>query len=150
MLYYQVMEKSSVRYESSTTYLIITALVYLTLATIIQLQRKYGSRFFLPHSFRKYKHNYLKFIQDEYPPKDIVEGNVSYCSLCLGALNTDGMLNLESNDKEYNILKQKIGLYAETSCKHRFHYACLYSYLTNHDSCPKCLIDIPKINEYDD
>ena len=111
---------------------------------------KYGSRFFLPHWLRQYKHNYLKFIEDEYLPVEIIKGDVPFCELCLGTLNTEGMLNPESNDNEYKKLKPRIGLYAETSCGHKFHYTCLYSHLLNHNSCPKCSDNIPKINEYDD
>ena len=150
MLYYLVMVKSSVRYASRWTYLSIAVLIQITLITIIHLQRDYGSKFFLPHCLRKYKHNYLKFIENEYLAVDIVSGNLPFCELWLGSLNTDGMLDIESNNEEYNRLKQNIGLYAETPCEHKFHYACLYSYLIDHDSCPKCSSNIPKINEYDD
>ena len=120
------------------------------LIALVQWQKRYGSRFFLPHRFRKYKHDYLRYIEDECLPVDIMSEDVSFCELCLGYLNTPGMLDQESGNKEYNRLKQKIGLYVETPCMHKFHYSCLYTYLITHVSCPKCSRNIPYINEYDD
>ena len=117
---------------------------------VVQLQKAYGSRFFFPHKFRQYKHNYMRYIEDEYLPADVVSYNVPWCELCLGSLSTPGMINQEIDDKEYNRLKKRIGLYLETPCKHKFHYSCLYTHMINHSCCPKCSKLIHKLNEYDD
>ena len=149
-LYYQIMVKSSERYANRWTYLIWVVLIHTLWITFIQLQKSYGSRFFFPKRFRKYKHDYLKLIENDYRPNDIWNGNVPSWELWLGDLSTDGMLDIETSIKTYNKLKRRIGLYAVAPCEHKFHYTCLYTYLTNHNSWPKCSELIPKIQEYDD
>ena len=150
MLYYQTTVQSSERYASRWSYLIFAIFMHAALISIIQVQRKYGSRFFLPHRFRKYGYQYLKFIENEFLAVDIDRGNVPYCELWLGTLDTGGMLDLDLNNKKYEMLKQHIGIYAETPCEHTFHYTCLCVYLNDHDSWPVCQEILSELIDYDD
>ena len=113
MIYFMMVE-SSERYASRWIYLALVIIIHSILIIIVQLQVRYGSRFFLPHRFRKYKHDYLRRLEDEYLPVDMMSENVPICELCLGHLNTHGMLDLELNSKEYKRLKERIGHYSET------------------------------------
>ena len=93
----------------------------------------------LPDRCRRFKYRYVRFVEEDYSVTDIANENIPYCDICLGTLSNHGMLNDESDNRGYNKLIKRIGLYSKTPCLHIFHYTCLYSYLKVHDSCPICL-----------
>jgi len=125
---------------------------------VLYLQRKCGSRFFIPQLCRFWsEYNYYKSFSE-----DLEEGNnsdgINTCWICLNPLSfcEDGeapasepsrssisRIFRRSNDSQSR-------MYMKTPCGHKYHPQCLKTWMRRKLECPFCRQAIPALDEEDE
>lgn len=128
---------------------------------ILYLQRKWGSRFFIPKFCRFWsEYNYYKSFSE-----DLEEGNntdgANTCCICLNPLSFSE--NGESQPSQpsppnRNSISRLFGrnndscqrMYMRTPCGHKYHPSCLKTWMRRKLECPFCRASIPALDEEDE
>ena len=149
--YFTLLFSTDTTFEHNLIRFIKIFWINFTLATVLILQNKYGSRFFLPKKWRRLKHDYVKKLTDLYTLVDIDNGNVSDCEYWCSSLLAPGLYTECSYSSEFDKNKHKKGLVAITRWNHMFHYSCLYHHLQNNSTWVVWeATGLVKFNEFDD
>jgi transmembrane E3 ubiquitin-protein ligase len=123
---------------------------------VLYLQRKCGSRFFIPKFCRFWnEYDYYKDFSE-----DLEEGNNSEgantCCICLNPLSfmedqpqqnfrARGVARLFTRVRDYSTRR-----YMKTPCGHKYHIQCLKSWMRRKLECPFCRASIPPLDEEED
>lgn len=124
---------------------------------ILYLQRKCGSRFFIPKLWRFWnEYNYYKNFTE-----DLEEGNnpegASTCCICLNPLSYSEELPNQEQPRNSG-LRRLFGrgdssltkMYMKTPCGHAYHPLCLKAWMKRKLECPFCRAQIPALDEEDE
>ena len=126
---------------------------------ILFLQRKWGSRFFIPKLWRFWnEHNYYKNFSDDLEQGENQDGATT-CCICLNPLSFNGEQepnnNSESNSRSWGRFfnsqnnSRVAKKYMVTPCGHKYHPRCLKSWMREKLECPFCRAPIPAVDEID-
>lgn len=99
--------------------------------SIIILQDKYGSRFFIPRKFLPERYDYYRHYQNVRNDEEVADeedGLVNECIIC------------------YNNISLTSGEYMVTPCDHLFHKNCLNQWLDIKMECPVCRSVLPAVD----
>eukprot|EP01017_Pseudomicrothorax_dubius_P016520 TRINITY_DN1874_c1_g1_i1.p1 TRINITY_DN1874_c1_g1~~TRINITY_DN1874_c1_g1_i1.p1 ORF type:complete len:175 (-),score=17.33 TRINITY_DN1874_c1_g1_i1:46-570(-) len=120
---------------------------------IIQIQRKCGSRFFLPPSFLPERHKY--FVSVVIATPDGSPGEKDKCPVCMNDLDDDpsgqnapllpagGFFGFERRNQS-PMKSRKVKL-MKTPCAHLFHIPCLKQWMRIKMECPTCQTALPEV-----
>jgi hypothetical protein len=116
--------------------------VLLAQITILILQKKIGSRFFLPDKYRYWNEfNYYRNLEET----DVEEGEVE-CCICLNILSHIEADSSTANPRRMFNQYQRI-VYMQTPCMHKFHTDCLKPWMRQKLECFKCRAELPPMYE---
>jgi hypothetical protein len=106
---------------------------------VLILQKKLGSRFFLPEKYKYWnEYNYYRSLDEN----DIEEGDVE-CCICLNSISH---IEGEAVQSDGRPRYQRI-IYMQTPCLHKFHNDCLKPWMRQKLECPKCRSELPALDE---
>ncbi|CAI2385243.1 unnamed protein product [Moneuplotes crassus] len=123
----------------------------------LYLQRKFGSRFFIPKFCRFWdEYNYYKNFNE-----DLEEGNNSdgglTCCICLNPLtfSEEGETQVDSQTRSgisrflfrRTTTDSSSNMYMKTPCGHKYHPSCLKAWMRRKLECPFCRTSIPALDE---
>ena len=112
--------------------------------TLLYLQSRLGSRFFVPKRFQPNYFDYrLKLKRDE-TNKELE------CSICLQNLFEDApnerhSLSLNASQMDLEEALQREVTVMSTPCNHKFHEECLSQWMEVKLECPSCRAVLPPI-----
>jgi transmembrane E3 ubiquitin-protein ligase len=116
--------------------------VLLAQITILILQKKIGSRFFLPEKYRYWnEYNYYRNLEEA----DVEEGETE-CCICLNLLSYIETDAATHNPRRMFYQYQRI-VFMQTPCAHKFHSNCLKPWMRQKLECPKCRAELPPLDE---
>lgn len=123
---------------------------------LLYLQKKCGSRFFIPKICRFWnEYNYYKDFSE-----DLEEGNnedgANTCCICLNPLSYfEGVDNPPAQTRSASRLfgrsqSSDTRSYMRTPCGHKYHQQCLKAWMRRKLECPFCRAPIPALDEEDE
>lgn len=124
-------------------------MVILSQIAILILQKKYGSRFFLPLKLRSWnEHNYYHNVIE-----DDIELQEMECCICLSNISLgvnihtpDSSEGVDNGEEGHRVDPQP-SMYMQTPCNHKFHIHCLKPWMNQKLECPKCRAELPPLDE---
>ncbi len=112
--------------------------------TLLFLQSRLGSRFFVPKRFQPNYFDYRLRLQRDDSTKELE------CSICLQNLFEDApnerhSLNASQLESEEPLHLHKEATVMSTPCAHKFHEECLTQWMEVKLECPSCRAVLPPI-----
>ena len=125
-------------------------IMHALLIWFLQMQLKNGSRFMLPSSMRSLKYDYMRQLHYEYSLMELKNHDLPHCDYWMIEIHKPGWFNETLEYKEYDMVREVQNLYTVSPCGHVFHYECLSESMRRRTVWPKCIVNIPRMDEFDD
>lgn len=112
-------------------HLLLLILIHAIIIWFNTQQQKYGSRFFLPLSCRKYKNGSKNFVLSKFKMNEVESDTVTDWDYCTNSLTEECLIIVEPAETDhYKMYSNDLKYFWKQNCEHCFHYKCMHQIIS--------------------